>query len=236
MKRIFFLTAHFALFLIFALNAFAQTEITISPQPNSPLQISDIDSKWRVSTDDKEHQWNMLSVEFAVQNIGNKAVRAYTICIVEDRGLGGSAFSYPTSVLFEPKQTRQNGLGEYGYLKTPESIKLVVDFVEFADGTTWGEDSSESAQQLIGLRAGAEMLLDYLKNINKQDGIEAVIKALDATKDTVPLPENQNYIWQRGFRTGISVITVRFKKIYEKQGIKALEKELQKPFDPPSEK
>lgn len=235
MKRIFFLTIVFALFLISALDASAQTEISIYPQPDSPLQFSNVVPKRRIMTDNQGRDWNMLSAEFISQNVSGKSIRAYAIRQFEgefSKDLGSTIFSYSATGLFKPYDLRNEGIGESSFSETSKSIKIAVDFVEFADGSVWGADISKSAQMLAGLRAGAEASLEFLKNINKQSGFETVVKSLNEIK-VVP-PENQSPQWSRGFGSGTSVIKNRIKNIYEKQGSKAAETELQKPFDPSS--
>lgn len=220
--------------IILVIPAFAfSNEVTVYPQPDSPLQLSNVVSKWRVSTTDKNEKWNMLTVEFTCQNVSDKSIRAYTIRQFYgefNNNNGITSFSYPaTSTLFKPYQINLEDIGEGGFQKIPDNIKIAVDFVEFADGSTWGQDVSKSAERLAGLRAGAEASLEYLNNINRLNGIEAVIKTLDEIK--VAPPETQSSIWQNGFTHGIKIISIRIKQIYEKGGNKAVETELQKPFD-----
>ncbi len=224
--------------ITFVISAFAQQkEVSVYPQPDSPLLLSNVVSKWRISTDDKGEKWNMLVVEFSSQNVSDKSIRAYTIRQFNgefSNNNGMTSFSYPaTATFFKPYQIRSEDIGESGLQKIPENIKIAVDFVEFADGSTWGQDISKSAQRLEGLRAGAEASLEYLKNTNKQNGIEAVIKSLDEIK--VAPTETQNDIWKSGFKTGINIIKIRIKRVYETHGNNGVEIELQKPFDTFSE-
>jgi hypothetical protein len=235
MKQTIFLAIIITLLLTPVFAFFNQQEVSVYNQPDSPLRLSNVVSKWRISTDDKEQEWNMLTVEFVSQNVSNKTIRAYTIRQFEgefNKGKGLTQFSYTTtpSGLLKPNQLCNEEIGEGGYRQIPQSIKLAVDFVEFTDGSTWGQDISESAQQLAGVRAGREAFLEHLKIINKQNGIEAVIKALDEIKDVLP-PNDKSEIWKRGFRSGTSTIKFLMKSAYEKEGIKGAEIELQKSFD-----
>ncbi len=74
MKRIFFLKIVFALFLIFALDASAQTKILVYPQPDSPLQIINVVPRSKKSTDDMGQEWENLTVDFTLQNVGDKTI------------------------------------------------------------------------------------------------------------------------------------------------------------------
>lgn len=227
--------------IILVIPAFAslkqQNEVSVYQQSDSPLQISNVVTKWRTSTSNKSGKWYMLAVEYTSQNVSDKPIRAYTVRLFHGEfknNNGMTSFSYPVNLgLLSSYQFRNGDIGEGGYQKIPENIKIAVDFVEFADGSIWGEDISKSAEQLAGLRAGAEASLEYLKNINKQNGIEAVINSLDEIKAAPP--EKQSSIWKRGFGMGRMVIRIRLKSVYTKQGKEAAEIELQKPFDYASE-
>jgi hypothetical protein len=225
----------FVLFLASACICFGQQAVSIYPQPDSPLQLTNVVTKLRTSIDDKGQEWNMLTVEFVSRNVSDRTIRAYTIQQFQgesDEIVGMTQFSYAASPsgFIKPNQSRNEEIGECGYTKIPSNIKLAVDFVEFSDGSTWGKDVSKSAEQLAGVRAAAKASLEYLKRINDQNSIEAIIKALDKTKNFTP-PENQSEIWKRGFRSGTNNTKYRIKRAYENEGIKGAKAELQKSFD-----
>lgn len=232
MKQIVFLTIIFALL---AINVFAQTEVSIYPQSDSPLQLSNIVPKWRKSIDNIGQEWNMLSVEFISQNVSDKTIRAYAIRqfsgdFDKDLGLVQFSFTLKNSGLRQPNQFINEAVGEEGFSKSPSIIKIAVDFVEFTDGSTWGNDLSNSAQQLAGVKAGVKVFVEYLNEIKKQNGIQDVIKTLDETKELLP-PDDKSGNWKRGFRSGANAIKHSIKRAYEKEGIKGIESELQKSFD-----
>ena len=245
MKRIIFLTILFTLF--FALDAFAQTEVSIYPQPDSPLQILNVVPSSRKSTDDTGREWNMLTVDFTLQNVGDKTIRAYTIREFSrefDTDLGGVIFSYKLSAdgMFKPNQSFNEQIGESsttlvasGSNEVKESYKLAIDFIEFTDGSTWGKDFSNSAQQLAGLKTGIKTVLESLKESNQRGGIEAVIKTLNEMKELSP-PDEQSAKWKRGFRTGSKTMKSIIKRTYENAGKKGAEIELQKYSDAYSDK
>ena len=57
--------------------------------------------------------------------------------------------------------------------------------------------------------------------LNKQNGIESVIKTLDEVKELLP-PDNKSAIWKRGFRNGANAVRFRIKRAYEKEGNKEM--------------
>jgi hypothetical protein len=242
MKRIVFLAIVFALFLISVLDATAQTEISIYPQPDSPLQISNVVQRSEKFTDDMGREWEKLIVNFTLQNICDKTIRAYTLREFSgefDTHLGSVIAAYKLSgdEIFKPNQFSNEQIGESSStLSTPsstkfrENFKLAVDFIEFTDGTTWGKDLSNSAQQIAGIKTGIKKILESLKEANHQGGIEAVIKTLNEMKELSP-PDDQSTIWKRGFRTGANSIKSSVKRAYETAGKKAAEIEFQKHSD-----
>lgn len=233
MKRIIFLTILFTLF--FALDAFAQTEILIYPQPDSPLQILNVIQRSRVSTDETGREWNLLSADFVLQNVGDKAIRAYTFREFSgdfETDLGSVIFSYKLSAegILKPNQSSNEQVGESGSTEVKKNYKLAVDFIEFTDGSTWGKDLSNSAQQLAGLKTGIKTILESLKESNQRGGIEAVIKTLNEMKE-LPPPDEQSEKWKKGFRTGSNIMKSIIKRAYENAGKKGAELELQKYSD-----
>ncbi len=247
MKRIIFPTIVFALFLISALDASAQTEVSIYPQPDSPLQISNVIQRSEKSMDNMGREWEKLIVNFTLQNVSDKTIRAYTLREFSrefDTDLGGvmSAYKLSGAGIFKPNQFSNEQIGESsstlvvpGSTQVQENFKLAVDFIEFTDGSTWGKDFSNSAQQLAGVKTGIKMILESLKEANQQGGIEAVIKTLNEMKELSP-PDERSATWKRGFRVGANSIKSRIKRAYETEGKKGAETALQKSLDNSSDK
>ncbi len=242
MKRIIFPTIVFALFLISALNASAQTEVSIYPQTDSPLQISNVIQRSEKATDDTGREWEKLIVNFTLQNVSDKTIRAYTLREFSgafDTDLGGVLSSYKLSGagIFTPNQFSNEQIGESsstlvtpGSARVRERFKLAVDFIEFTDGSTWGKDLSNSAQQIAGIKTGIKKILESLKEPNRQGGIKAVIKTLNEMKELSP-PDEQSATWKRGFRGGANSIKSIIKRAYEAGGNKNAEIEFQKYSD-----
>ena len=55
---------------------------------------------------------------------------------------------------------------------------LTIDFVQFADGTTWFSNSPYSNVKPDGLRAGAKAAADYLLVVMNREGVEGVMDHL----------------------------------------------------------
>ena len=241
MRQIFFLTFIFTLFLISVPVAFAQTEISVYPQRDSPLQISNIVQRSETSVDELGQTWESHIVDYTIQNVSDKTVRGYTLREFNrdfDTDLGGVISSYKLSGkgIFMPSQLSNEQMGGSSRTlvspdspKIKQSSKLAIDFIEFADGSTWGKDLSDSAQLFAGIRGGTKKVLENLKKSNQQGGIESVIKTLNEMKELTS-PDDQNEKWKRGFRIGSNNMKSQLKRAYESGGNKGVEDELQKSF------
>ena len=230
MKQIFL---SFIGLLLFFSSAFSQKDISVYPQPDSPLQLSEETASWSITKDDKGRIWHKLSGSFVIKNVSNKPIFAYTIrnftsdCKTDKSSTSFAIASSQKSIL-QPGQSKPADLGDSGYSpdRLPE-IKLAVDYVEFTDGTTWGMDLSQSAQTSAGVRAGRKIGKEHLLKVKEQNGINEVIKTLDNPPVISP-PENQNPKWQSGFKTGLKYFLFGLKRVYKEKGVEGLESELQK--------
>jgi hypothetical protein len=234
MKRLSLLLILSLLFTTSFFASFNQQIVEIYPQPDSPLQLTNPVSKWRISKAPNGEETDMLTIDLVAQNISGKTIRAYTIRhFYHDFKVGnyGTSFRFTlnSNGLFKPNQLKNDSLGEFGSRPKPKKVKLAVDFVEFTDGSTWGEDLSNSVEKLVGIRAGVKAEQEYLLKINRENGIEAVIKAIDNPQEKLP-PNDQSDVWKRGFRMGVRSIRNQIKRVYEKEGVKAAEVELQRQF------
>lgn len=208
-------------------------QVSTYAQPDSPLRISVIVPQWKISADGK---WQMLELSFRLENVSGKPIRAYAIRL-SDGGLkqkgGVLTFSNITTArgFIQPYQSGVDELGGAGYAVAPPNLLLAVDFVEFADGSTWGEDVFESASRLAGQRAGAKATLGRLREIQAKDGIESLIRTIDKEVEQITPPADQKEIWKEGFRTGTATIRERIRRAYKSGGGVAAEIDLKKPYD-----
>lgn len=219
--------------LLFLTPAFASInslpEIIIEPQPDSPLQLSHAVPRFEIFKDTDGKEWNMLTISLDKKNVSQKTIRVSAIWIDDD--LTSTQFACPNDPrgLLRPNEQRKEGINQGSRdAQSSKIIKITVDFVEFTDGTTWGADIYESRQKLAGLRAGARAGQEYLQKIIGQKGIEFVMEAVDELKNISPPDNIQNERWKKGFNLGLRVLSNHIKDGYKKEGIKAIETELQK--------
>ena len=103
---------------------------------------------------------------------------------------------------------------------------LSVDFVEFADGTVWGPDTTRSTERLAGTRAGMSAERVRLLKVLKGSGEAAVISALESREEVSPSP-GHSAEWSEGFRTGILQYRARLRRIHSDNGFSQVEFTLQ---------
>lgn len=203
--------------------------IQISDQPDSPLVIFSIKGDSATA--------HVPQVEVSVVNRSIRPIRAYTLryqTISDHSKAGGTQLTSASSVdsLLQPGYTASITLGE-GTSYTDPIVKIVVsiDFVELADGSTWGPDESKSSDRLAGQRAGAHQAVEQLVNILHRDGPLAVMQHVEANTSEVIPPLGHSPEWRNGFEGGVGAMKVRLKAAYSKSGIAAVESELRRPFD-----
>jgi hypothetical protein len=220
-------------------------EVVVSSQPDSPIKITlDKNTEWALLTEHEGKKIYTFKASYSLENVSNKTIRIFSIR--ENQGeeipfiAASSLFNADNnSGLFQPNQIRTSVTGgNFTDPDIPQRIIVGVDFVEFNDGSTWGEDATRTKESLSGSRAGAKVYLEYLQRVKRERGIHAVIKtvnqpiteALKVENALIP-NSNQNGRWTLGFRDGMSKTKQRIKKAFESNGIKAAEAELEKPFD-----
>lgn len=203
--------------------------ISIRDLAGNPILISSPSS---VSTDVYKPSYTLT-----LTNTGKKSIRAYTLRTQtgigeQGRQLEESSLSHMISenLLLLPGQSRQEINNGNGTFPEPVSqILISVDFVEFSDGTTWGEDKSKSAETLAGQRAGGAAAIAYYKHkIDSgefdpelvESGEAEILKAVDSGKSKA---------WKLGFQTGIGIVRGRLSRTTG--GMEAVKEELSKPFD-----
>jgi hypothetical protein len=107
---------------------------------------------------------------------------------------------------------------------------LAVDFVEFADGTRWGNDKGKFADWLDGMRAGGKAAIKRYQEILARSGINGIEQEL-ASQTLIEPQSPKSAEWGYGFSTGVNTVRRRLKEANTKGGQDGVERELEKPFD-----
>jgi hypothetical protein len=221
--------------LLFFVNgrSLSQTKdprIVTTRQTNSPLLLL---STGVESTNPLEpHYW------YSVTNTSEKPVSAYAITQRVSLGPGtpitSTSFTYLPSanLILRPHESRQEngGVGK-SYPKAPIEITLNVDFVEFVDGTRWGEDLGKSGDRLDGLRSGGQEAIKRYRDVLNLKGVAGLEAAMSDSSFLKPSSEaGRSTDWQDGFRTGVNTVTQRLISAKTKGGLEGVKSELDRPL------
>lgn len=199
--------------------------ITVQAQPGAPIGISSIILN---SPDPLEPEFTYL-----VSNKSQKNIDAYAIRYVVASG-GQLAEAVELRVGDSPDTVLTPGQVEWGTFtgqtssQPVRSIELIVDFVRFSDGTTYGRDKHKSAEQLNGHRAGVRAEADRLIEIRTKKGLEAVLSAITSADGGASAPSGQTPQWEEGFRVGIATLRGRLKRAQQEGGTIKVEELLRK--------
>jgi hypothetical protein len=216
----------------------------ILEQPDAPLRIVSAETRWALP-----RNVTFFEIFIVVENVSQLSVRAYTTC--RDGGEPGKPLCFPMSLM--PGQLMLPGKrdGRSSWQNLPDSEKpptIWIDFVEMSDGSQWGADSTQSAEQLDGERAGARAQREQLLNVLRNEGPEAVIKVIqdhfeqeanqsrsrekhDAPKMLVTIPPGHSGQWEESFRQGARTILVRVIRAHSEFGPSAIEAVMRNPYD-----
>ena len=129
--------------------------VSVEEQQGSPLRILSVKTKWATPAR------TGIELYITVENVGGKAVSAYVTrdAAASDPGDGASrgrmclliSAASPGKAL---RPGRSEGRSTWTGYDPAARLRRVVDFVEFTDGTTWGEDVCGAAAGLAASRAG----------------------------------------------------------------------------------
>lgn len=224
------------LFLVHSTTVSSTTQTAQSPavsvaeQQDAPLTIS---VKGHDVSDPSAPQ-----VKYKVQNISNKAVRAYTILeeLMKSNGgrvTGGNVVNFSKEPKFlRPTQTRIETCDLSSPGDPVTGVTLVVDYVEFGDGTTWGKDTRRSAEYLAGQREGWKGAIKKIQEIREREGDYVVEELLRIKDGQVASPSaGHSAEWEYGFRVGHNSALHQLRTAHMRGGVRALVSELEKELD-----
>lgn len=204
--------------------------IVVAEQPGSPLLIlpTGVDSTNPL----EPHYW------LSITNKSDKQISAYAIQHRVSLGPGvpvtGTSFvHFPSEKsLLRPHESKQED-GGFGrsYQRAPVEIVIAVDFVEFSDGTRWGDDLGKSGERLDGQRAGGNAAITKYREILAKEGVDGLLASLADPSSIKPGRSIESSDWQDGFRTGVNIVIGRIRNANLKGGPEAVRREINKPFD-----
>lgn len=220
------------LLAVFLLHtAFGQTSDTsnqkplaveIAAQANSPAAITAI----YVDNSAESYQ----TVNYSVQNVGSKKIKAYVLLHTNKSGAGGTSTNFFQS--FIPGQIIQNSfIEERTNIKSNDKIFLSFDFIVFQDGNSWGIDSQKQSEYIFGHIDGQKEAVKYVRQVLTDTNDDAVSGLLQQQLADINPPaagdSKKTDERQRGFVAGYRFIIGRLQFAYEKQGMEAVRLKLE---------
>jgi hypothetical protein len=204
--------------------------VVVLQQPDSPILIL---STYVDSSDPLRPRYG-----YSITNTDDKPIRAFAIReSVSTRGgapiISTSLTHSPAVKLFlKPHESRQaeGGLGSI-YQVPPDKVEIALDFVEFADGTRWGDDTGKSGEMLDGFRAGGKAAIKRYREILASEGAIALERVLEGQNSIQPESQSKSVKWIDGFNSGVSTVKSRLAETKVKGGQDGVKRELEKPFD-----
>lgn len=205
-------------------------QIIVASQPDSSLSVS-TSTRW--ATAGRE----MLDLYVVVKNNDAKPVRAYTTRLEHNQSEGQKEMCLIENIYFPGKvllldqtQGRSRFIG-IAKNAPPPPIQVSIDYIEFADGSTWGQDICQAAEYLAGERAGGKAAIEWLQALIKEKGLEAAMETIRTQSINIEKPYNQSAKWEEGFVRGVGIIRHRVADAFQKEGASEVEVVLSRPYD-----
>jgi len=204
-------------------------QILVEPQQGVPLLI--------LAPEINLADPQLPQITFELRNRSGKAISAYAIHLKTNKPNGSSEKAVVEHLLghssmLQPNMSKAEAIIAEDYTQPVPSYTLAIDFVEFVDGSAWGNDKFKSGERLAGRRAGFAVEKNHFLNVLKSRGASALKKAIDDAdiiNSETPLGRSQE--WGEGFNTGRKIVQMRLQRAHEKGGISEVELELQLPND-----
>ena len=196
--------------------------VAVQSPPDAPLRISSVVD----NSDDPEAPL----VNFVLENVSGKPIQAYwisydTIAQGINVRLGSGVNATSQESILPPGKRRETAVLNRG----KEKISLSVDFIEFADGTTWGDDTAKYGESLAAERRGAQAEAERLRKMLDTSGLSAVVAAVSERE--ISLRSNRFSRSESGSLVGARATRLRVRRAYDQGGLAAIETALRQPYD-----
>jgi hypothetical protein len=190
----------------------------IDLQPDSPLLISN------------PRYYSFMSIgssvggtlRFNITNQSKKPIHSYQCRYFSPVSVGNGAYGSQPEEGLLPGRSREDGVSSHEYAP----LTLTIDFVQFADGTTWFSGAPDSIVKPEGLRAGAKAAANYLLTIMSRDGVQTVMDTLPRihaeVSNRLDAPTNSEF-GVFGHYCGVTNTVVRVEHEYNDGGLQRVE-------------
>lgn len=203
-------------------------KLLLQSVPNAPLAIT------LTSVDSSDP--NTPSISMTLINTTNSVIRAFTVRC--DTHFGESKLStwslnniHSLESCVRPQGTKTVTMHNANYSQPPQYAVLSVDFVEFLDGSRWGDDTYRSGERLDGWRAGARAEAESILKEIRVNGLDMALNDVQFNRSDVLKPTEGTPEYLDGFRLGVDSMRARVLHSGGKNKVNQIVTELQKPID-----
>lgn len=208
--------------------------LKIQNQPNAPIQIS---SAVITSNSTLNPSYSYVLTNITTKPISSFAIRTDVLFGKDTPSTGVSFTNLPEiELLLKPNNSKKENFERNLKFSAPvKEIKFTLDFVEFADGSTWGPDNYKYTDYLAGRKEGGQTVTNYFKDKINKGEINLVFDGV-SNRQAIPISirkDDSRYParWKEGFEAGIRLVRLRLREAHKKTGIEGIKMELGKPFD-----
>jgi hypothetical protein len=208
--------------------------LNIQEQPGAPLKLT-ATTKWTSAPDQQ-----MLEIYVVVENVSELEIRSYAwrLGTTTDGSQDNDACLLHNRLSFVKVLGPGESDGKSTWRRIPvdspsPSLDLSLDYVEFANGSTWGSDTCKSGERLSGLRAGVLAARDKFAKVPTENRGKDVINLLKQDVAIIEVPDGHSSVWVEGFRDGVRGLFEKLRRANEEGGLPEVERVLQMPFDAP---
>jgi hypothetical protein len=199
-------------------------EVEVLKQNDSPLQLTIIN----IDNSNQDYQ----AINYLAQNNSNKSIRAYVVLSKDKTDTVGAAVTRRFfTKLFKANTFDSSWFNENrGSNKLESKLYLLIDYVEFEDGSSWGNDVAKQSEFIAGSRAGWKEAVKQSRELLKSQKTVDLINFLrqEITETNLPfIDPSQTDKWQRGYRSGYQTVISTLRERYEQQGLDSLSTKLE---------
>ncbi|HEX8197896.1 MAG TPA: hypothetical protein VF571_17020 [Pyrinomonadaceae bacterium] len=186
-------------------------KVEVVTQEDSPVRLTVINVD--------NSQQSFQAVNFSIQNISPKKIRAYVILHNDKSGAGKTSISFLER--FTPGQITQDTFSEERVnIKKDGKLFLSLDYVEFDDGSVWGKDTQKQSEYIAGQNEGQKAAVNKFNLLIHQnkDAVIEFLRQPETEMDSLVTNNEKTDKWHRGFKNGYRTVLTRLQMAYEKQG------------------
>ena len=174
-------------------------------------------------------------INLKVENVSERNITAIAIQyedITENGPRSGLVYGdlYYPHVIMKPGQWQSMIFSHPKLTEPVKQISFSIDFVEFDDGTTWGESNLKYTDWLAGRRAGMAAERESLLKLFTVGGLQTVLREFEKTTYEPVVPAGHSPEWSEKFRMGAIMWRAMARQAHKVGGDSGLIMALQKPF------